>query len=136
MTNTNPPLLRRHLVLAALALVAACSAPGAERNLDELVLSDSTYLDPATLEPYSGRVVRMFRDEPDRRQLEATLVDGTWHGELRVYHPNGRIRYMGSLANGEQCGEWTQNRAPEPAGSIYEELKLEIESMSIFPPCP
>jgi hypothetical protein len=131
---------RRHalrgLISAVLLFAAGCAPPPAERNLDELVLRDSTYFDPGTMQPYSGRVVRMFPDDPEMRQLEATMLDGTWHGELRVYHANGRIRYLGSLANGEQCGEWIQNRDPDPPGSLYDELRREIESLSIFPPCP
>lgn len=129
---------RARRLLAALPLAAlACSGSAAgERSLDELVLRDSTYLDPESLAPYTGAVYRTFRDDPARLQLEATMVEGTWHGELRVYHPNGRIRYVGMLVQGEQCGEWIQNRDPAPAGDIYEELVREIESLSLYPPCP
>ena len=49
---------------------------------------------------------------------------------------DGRIRYMGRFANGDRCGAWTENQDPDPPGSIYQELKQEIESMGLYPPCP
>ena len=45
----------------------AC-APTPTRNLDELIVQDSTYLDPVSMLPYSGRVVRHF---PGERQCLA-----------------------------------------------------------------
>ena len=63
-------MLPRILPMALVVLVCACG-PGAERlPLDDLVLRDSTYLAPVTLEPYTGRVFRLFEDEPDRLQLD------------------------------------------------------------------
>ena len=78
------------------------------------------------MEPYTGDVTKYFLDEPDKVQLEGSLVSGSWHGELVVYHPNGRIRYLGSFSEGERCGAWTENLDPEPPGSVFEELKQEM----------
>jgi hypothetical protein len=100
------------------------------------VLRDSTYLAPGTLEPFSGRVVRHFADAPEKVQIEGTLENGTWEGELTVYHESGRIRYQGRLSAGSPCGAWYENRDDEASGSVYQLLKQDIESMGIYPPCP
>ena len=68
--------------------------------------------------------------------LEGSLRDGLWEGELTVYHESGRIRYQGRLSRGAPCGAWVENRDDEPAGSLSRELKQEIESMGLYPPCP
>jgi hypothetical protein len=121
--------------LALLLLWAACSVTGA-RDLSELVLQDSTYLDPGTLEPFSGPVVRYFPDGEADVQLRGHLEQGTWEGELVVYHRNGRVRYQGDLSRGVKCGAWTENIDPDPPGTVYQQLKQEIESMGLYPPCP
>ena len=123
-------------LLFSLTLAAmACSAATPERELSELVLQDSTYFAPETMEPYTGDVLKYFPDEPDKVQVKGTLKDGTWNGELVAYHPNGRIRYLGSFSEGERCGAWTENQDPEAPGSVFEELKQEIESIGLYPPC-
>jgi hypothetical protein len=119
----------------ALLLAGACFQ-GRPANLDTLVLQDSTYLAPGTREPFTGRVVRYFPGDSGRVQIEGTLRDGTWEGELTVYHRSGRIRYQGRLAGGAPCGAWTENREDAEAGNLYLLLKQDIESMGIYPPCP
>jgi len=117
-------------------LLSACAGATPPRALDELVVQDSTYVDPETLVPYTGRVFRMFEADPDMRQIQGALVDGIWDGELIVYHENGRIRYSGSFANGERCGPWLENRDAEPPNDILIELEQDIESMGLYPECP
>ena len=124
----------RRIVLALSLFALACSTTP-ERDLTELVLQDSTYFAPETMEPYTGDVLKYFPDNPDKVQLEGSLRGGTWHGELVVYHPNGRVRYLGSFKTGERCGAWTENQDPDPPGDIYEELKQEIESIGLYPLC-
>jgi len=119
-----------------LSFVAFACGPTASRDLSELVLQDSTYFAPETMEPYTGEVLGYFDDEPEKLQLRGAMRDGTWNGELVVYHPNGRVRYMGRLADGVKCGAWTENQDAEARGSVYEELAQEIESMGLYPPCP
>ena len=104
-------------------------------ELRDLVLRDSTYYEPVTLEPYTGPVSSAFLTDSDRMQIEGAMLDGVWHGTLRVYHGDGRIRYEGRLEQGVQCGPWTENTDPEPPTSLYEELVTEIESLGIYPPC-
>ena len=127
----------RSVVGAFVALLwSACSVLAPERELTELVLQDSTYLAPETLTPYTGDVFKYFPDQTSKVQLRGHLRDGMWNGEITVYHPNGRIRYLGELADGVKCGVWTENMDPDPPESLYRELKQEIESMGIYPPCP
>jgi hypothetical protein len=116
------------------AFTATCAGP-APRNLNDLAIDDSVYVEPATRLPYSGPVFRAFEGDPKRVQIEGELLDGSWDGELAVYHPNGRIRYLGSFSGGERCGPWTENADSVAASNVYDELTKEIESMGLYPPC-
>ena len=112
-----------------------CGGPP-PRDLGDLLIRDSTYYEPATMEPYTGPVFRPFDDEPERAELTGTLVEGAWAGELTIYHRNGRVRYQGEMSSGAQCGTWVENASAEPAESVYEEIVAEIQSLSLYPPCP
>ena len=112
----------------------ACQAPA--REIGELVVQDTTYLEPATMLPYSGRVFRNFPGEEERVQLEATLRDGTWEGELTVYHETGRVRYQGEMSGGARCGGWIENEAPTAPETVYEAIKEDLESLVMYPGCP
>ena len=123
------------LALVAVALFACDSRPA--RDLGELIVQDSTYLDPETMLPYSGRVLRHFSgDEEGRMFLEATLRDGTWEGELTIYHTTGRIRYQGEMSGGARCGAWTENENPVEPESVYDAIKEDLESIVLYPECP
>ena len=126
----------RALLLISLLLSGCSDVVRQVVPLDELVLQDSIYMDAETLEPFTGRVERVFEDDPREVQLRGDLVNGIWNGDIIVYHENGRIRYMGSLADGEKCGEWIENRDSDPPSDILAELKQEIESLGIYEPCP
>jgi hypothetical protein len=125
----------RVAVLASLLLATACG-PGPVQDLDGLMVRDSTYLDPVTLEPFSGRIVRFFPHDTTLVEVEGTLEEGTWAGELTVYHPNGGIRDQGRLVRGVKCGAWIEDRPDRPPQGIYEEVRQEVESLSIYPDCP
>jgi hypothetical protein len=122
-------------LVAATVLGLGCSSEP-PRNLGDLVVRDSLYFEPGSEGPFTGEVVRYFQDEPEKVQLRGMLQDGTWNGELIVYHSNGRVRYQGALADGAPCGPWTENRDPDPPEDILAELKQEIEAMGLYPPCP
>lgn len=123
------------LTLGVLMLGASCRAVGTT-DLGTLVRRDSSYLDPSTLKPFSGKVVRHFSDAPEKVQIEGTLRDGIWEGELTVYHKSGRIRYQGRMSKGAPCGAWLDNRVDASAGSMFDELKRDLQSMGVYPPCP
>lgn len=129
------PVLRRGwpVVLAVLAL-GGCQAPA--RELSELVVQDSSYLDPETMLPFSGRVFRNFAGEDGGPQLEAGMRDGTWDGELTVYHESGRIRYQGEMSGGARCGAWVENENPTEPETVYEAIKEDLESLVMYPECP
>jgi len=116
-------------------LLLGCQG-AAPRDLQALVVADSSYLDPETGEPHSGPVFRSFPSDPDRRQLEGRLEGGTWEGELTVYHETGRIRYQGEMANGVQCGGWIQIEEDTPPEDPWEAIKEELESIVMYPACP
>jgi hypothetical protein len=106
-----------------------------------LVIHDSIYFEPETLTPYSGPVFRPFpgdstTDAPTRVEIEGVLAEGTWHGDMVVYHPSGRIRYMGTFADGERCGPWTEGTLDLEPVNLYGELLSDIESLAMYPPCP
>lgn len=127
----RPPAL---VALAAFIFFACAQTP--PREITELVVRDSTYLDPETMLPYSGRVFHSFPGEDGRIQLEATLRDGTWEGEFTIYHETGRLRYEGEMSGGTQCGAWSENENPVEPESVYEAIKEDLESLVIYPDCP
>lgn len=116
------------------SLVACTQIP--PREVTELVVQDSTYLDPVTMLPYSGPVFRNFPGEEGRTQFEATLRDGTWEGELTVYHGTGRVRYQGQMSGGAQCGGWIENEDWVEPETVYEAIKQDLEALVIYPDCP
>ncbi|MEM7417812.1 MAG: hypothetical protein AAF389_20145 [Gemmatimonadota bacterium] len=127
---------RRVFRLGLFALVAlAVGCEVAPRELADLTVVDSVYIDPESGAPWSGPVVRYFEDDPELVQVEGTLLDGTWHDDFVVYHVNGRIRYMGSFNRGDRCGAWTENADSTELGSVYEALLREVETMGMYPPC-
>lgn len=126
-------MIRWLWLLALMLPLSGCEAP--PRELTELQVVDSLYVDPATGAPWSGPVVRYFEEAPEDVQIVGALLEGSWHGELTVYHPNGRIRYMGSFDRGDRCGAWTENADSTDLGSVYESLIREVETMGIYPPC-
>lgn len=129
-------LLPRPLLLFAVALALSACGRMPAREIGELVVQDSTYLDPETLLPYSGRVFRNFPGEAGGTQLEATLRDGTWEGDFTIYHETGRIRYEGEMSGGSQCGAWIENESAVEPESAYEAIKEDLESLVIYPDCP
>jgi len=120
-----------HLVPLMWVLTGCGEAP---RDLNELTVMDSVYVDEVTGSQWTGPVYRDF-EEVEGTELEGALVQGAWHGDLTVYHPNGRIRYMGSFYQGERCGAWTENTDSVDLGSVYQALIREMETMALYPPC-
>ena len=107
--------MRAVVLLAVLALACVGSGP---RDLDELMIRDSTYLDPSTLEPFTGEVFKLFEGGTETVQLRGALRAGTWQGELTVYHADGRVRFQGELVDGSQCGAWVENVDTKPPESL------------------
>lgn len=129
-------MTRRRLiaVLGTVLVGAACRQPE-PTDLSALTVVDSLYVSPETLEPFTGPIVRYFESDLEKVQLEGALRRGAFDGELVVYHPNGRVRYMGSFREGERCGPWTENADSTATGSVYEDLMREVETLGLYPPC-
>lgn len=126
------------LIAALLVSLVACTGDAFSEpvELRDLRLRDSTYFEPETLAPYTGPVSSTFLTDPEKVQIEGEMLDGTWHGELRVYHRDGRIRYEGQFQRGMRCGAWTENTDPRPTSNVYEDLVTVIETLAMYPPCP
>jgi hypothetical protein len=120
------------LLLGLLAVACRTEMP---RPLDELSLVDSVYVDSSTGLPFTGPVERRFDDDTTSVQIAGVLLGGVWDGEMIVYHPNGRVRYMGSFAVGERCGPWVENADSAPTANAYEDLVREVETLGLYPPC-
>ena len=106
------------------------------RALSELVVRDSTYFDPLTIEPYSGPVFAYFPEGQEAIQMEGTLRDGTWNGELTVYHRSGRVRYQGEMADGAQCGGWLEQEDDSEPADAYDAIRRELNALVIYGDCP
>lgn len=136
MTRTVSAPRAYRWLLTGVAVVLLSCGPAHSRDLADLDVVDSLYVDPESGRPYTGAVHKAF-DDPDApvRQLEGRLEDGTWNGELTVYHEGGRIRFQGTMRDGQQCGAWTEDEDPEPAGSVYAEIRRDLESLVMYPAC-
>ena len=88
-------------VAAALAASAAGTTPHAAQeamSLDRLIERAGVYLEPGSLEPYTGPVVRMWTASVVRER--GTLADGRWTGVHEWFHQNGRLSGRETFRNG------------------------------------
>ena len=128
-------MTRPLLCLASLLLSGAACSDRVATDLSVLQVVESVYVAPATAEPFTGPIVRHFAGQPDELQLEGTLRDGVFDGELVVYHPNGRVRFMGSFRACERCGPWTENADSSATGRLYQVFLCEVETLGLYPAC-
>jgi hypothetical protein len=87
-------------LLLALALIAVGCGDPTPRNLDELSRQGPQYLDPETLEPYSGPAYRMSEDDPTQIVLRVNLIDGRFHGDFEDFDPEGYLEGVGLYQTG------------------------------------
>lgn len=79
-------------VAAGIAASTACATPAAGQgamDLDRLIERAGVHLEPGTLEPYSGAVMRMWT--PDVVRERGGLAEGRWTGVREWFHQNGRL---------------------------------------------
>jgi hypothetical protein len=116
----GPTMFSRSFVRAvagSIALAAlGCSDP-APRPKAELLREGSLYLDPATLEPYSGAVFTTFAGSSDRIVQRASLREGHYDGPLEWYSGEGQLELRELYRDGTKEGpyEWYFE-----SGQIYE----------------
>jgi len=102
----------KRTLLFALALIASgCAEPPIPRNLDELSRQGPQYLDPETLEPYSGPAYRMSEDDPTQIVLRANLRDGRFHGDFENFAPEAvegglGLYQTGTYRDGQREGRY------------------------------
>jgi hypothetical protein len=94
-------------VCALTVSVAACTEPPARPKAD-LLLQGSLYLDPTTLEPYSGPVFTTFAGSPPRIEQRASLRDGHYDGPFEWYFGKGHLALREQYRDGTKEGpyEW------------------------------
>jgi len=80
--------MNKALLLALALIVVGCAEP-TPRNLDELSRQGPQYLDPETLEPYSGPAYQMAQYDSTEIVLRVNLRDGRFHGDFEDFDPEG-----------------------------------------------
>lgn len=137
----SPPALERLLIPVALLASAACGGP-AERPVDELVRMGDVYLEPESMEPFSGLAFATFEGRrgavAERRGLgdggyagpyealfenrrlssKELYQDGVKHGRYEWYFENGQLFEEGTYVEGRLDGPY---RAYWENGELYEE---------------
>jgi antitoxin component YwqK of YwqJK toxin-antitoxin module len=90
-----------------LGAALGCSEPN-PRPKDDLVRQGTLYLDPATLEPYSGTVFTTFQGSPPRIEQRASLRDGHYDGPFEWYFGKGQLSLRELYRDGRKEGpyEW------------------------------
>jgi antitoxin component YwqK of YwqJK toxin-antitoxin module len=103
--------MKKTLLLALAVIAVGCTEP-IPRNLDELSTQGPQYLDPETLEPYSGPAYQMSEDDSTEIVLRVNLRDGRLHGDFEDFDPERfkdldlGIYQMGSYRDGQREGSY------------------------------
>ena len=106
-------------LLAALAVLAGLGC--AERNprpMDELVRQGDVFLDPETLQPYSGPAFSTFDEQPLVIEKRLSLQDGTYDGPYEAYFANRLLSSKEFYHNGRKHGPYVWYSA---SGRLFEE---------------
>ena len=99
----------KRTLLFVLGLIAAGCAEPIPRNLDNLSMQGPQYLDPETLEPYSGPAYRRSEDDSTQIVLRVNLRDGRFHGDFEDREPEGffgGIYETGTYRDGQREGRF------------------------------
>ena len=102
-------------LLLALALIAVGCAEPIPRNLDELSRQGPQYLDPETLEPYSGPAFRMSEYDSTELVLRVNLRDGRLHGDFEDFEPEDIPDSLGIY----QTGTYRDGQREGPFAYFY-----------------
>lgn len=112
---------RTFVVTAALLALTACS--GREgRPVDELVLDGGRYLEPETMQPYSGLAFATFNDQPSVVAQRLSLRNGTYHGPFEAYFHNRKLSAREYYEDGVRHGAY---RWYFEDGKLFEEGTFE-----------
>ena len=111
--------------LLFVALIAVGCAEPIPRNLDDLSMQGPQYLDPETLDPYSGPAFRMSEDDPTQIVLRVNLRDGRFHGDFEDFELAGDslgIYQTGTYRDGQKEG---RTEFFYPSGVLYARASYE-----------
>jgi hypothetical protein len=89
--------------LVLLTVSSGCADPE-PRRLDELVVRDGRYLDPADFEPYTGPVFSVFDGNSASVELRTRLAAGRFDGPYERFYRSGSLFGTGSYSDGEWHG--------------------------------
>ena len=104
--------MKKTLLLALALIAVGCAEPEPNpRNLDELSRQGPQYLDPETLEPYSGPAFRMSEYDSTELVLRVNLRDGRLHGDFEDFDPEGAaeedsLYQTGTYRDGQREGRF------------------------------
>ncbi len=93
------------LLAACLTALASCGGPS-ERPVDDLVRRGDVYLDPETMEPYSGLAYATFDHMPGVVAERLSLQGGTYDGPYEAYFENRRLSSKEIYENGVKHGPY------------------------------
>jgi hypothetical protein len=120
--DISPALVTRGGALKVIALtgmlaLTTCGQPDG-RALDELVRDGSRYLEPETMQPYSGVAFATFQGQPGAVAHRLNLWNGTYHGPFESYFRSQNLSAKESYVNGVRHGpfEWYFE-----SGELFEE---------------
>jgi antitoxin component YwqK of YwqJK toxin-antitoxin module len=87
-------------LLFVLVLIAVGCAEPIPRNLEDLSMQGPQYLDPETLEPYSGPAYRTSEYDSTQIVLRVNLRDGRFHGDFEDFEIEGAADSLGLYETG------------------------------------
>jgi len=93
------PFMNRSLLCTLAVIVVGCAEPTL-RNLDDLSRQGPQYLDPETLEPFSGPALRTSDFDPTKIVLRVNLSDGRLDGDFEDLDPEGAEEGLGIYQTG------------------------------------
>jgi len=114
--------------LATLIAVVATAACGPDtRPVDELVRSGDRFLEPETMQPYSGLAFATFQGQPSVVAQRLSIQNGAYHGPFEAYFQNRKLSSKEIYENGVKQGpyEWYFENGQLFEQGTYEAGRLE-----------
>lgn len=95
------------ILVLAVGVTTSCTGTD-ERPVDELVRQGSVFLEPETMEPFSGIAFATFDDHPGVIAERLSLREGTYDGPYEAYFENRRLSSREIYEDGVRHGpyEW------------------------------
>ena len=91
--------MKKALLFVLFLIAVGCAEP-IPRNLEDLSMQGPQYLDPETLEPYSGPAYRTSEYDSTQIVLRVNLRDGRFHGDFEDFEIEGAADSLGLYETG------------------------------------